>query len=105
MTTIQADLRTGPYGEPSVHAVVATPRLWMMGRVLAMARFSERVGPERMQGFWDALQAGEVITGAAAAVGTYRMKGRRWRGGPGGIRRGGGVMLAAGDRMPSARDG
>ena len=51
-----------------------------------MARFSERMVPERMQVFWDALQAGEFITGAAAAVGTYRIKGRRWMEASGGIR-------------------
>lgn len=45
--------------------------LWILGRVLTTVRLSER-----MQMFRDALQAGELITGAAAA-GMYRIKGRR----------------------------
>lgn len=51
-----------------------------------MAVFSDRMVPERMQVFWDALQRGEFITDAAAAVGTYRIKGRRWMEASGGIR-------------------
>ena len=38
--------------------------------MLAMAVFSDRMVPERTQTFWDALQRGEFITDAAAAVGT-----------------------------------
>lgn len=51
-----------------------------------MAVFSDRMVPERMQVFWDALQRGEFITDAAAALGTYRIKGRRWMEASGGIR-------------------
>jgi hypothetical protein len=51
-----------------------------------MVVFSERMVPERMRVFWDALQAGEFITEAAAAAGTYRVKGRRWMAASGGIR-------------------
>jgi IS30 family transposase len=43
-----------------------------------MVVFSERMLPEVMQPFWDALQRGEFITDAAESVGTYRVKGRRW---------------------------
>jgi transposase, IS30 family len=43
-----------------------------------MSVFSDRMRPEVVQPFWAALQAGEFISGAAAAVGTYRVKGRRW---------------------------
>jgi IS30 family transposase len=43
-----------------------------------MVMFSERMRPEVIQPFWAALQAGEFISGAAQAVGTYRVKGRRW---------------------------
>jgi hypothetical protein len=48
------------------------------GRQVKMPRFSEWMLPEVVQPFWAALQAGEFITGAAARVGTYRVKGRRW---------------------------
>ena len=43
-----------------------------------MVMFSERMRPEVIQPFWAALQSGEFITAAAEAVGTYRVKGRRW---------------------------
>jgi IS30 family transposase len=43
-----------------------------------MVMFSERMRPEVTQPFWAALQSGEFITAAAEAVGTYRVKGRRW---------------------------
>jgi IS30 family transposase len=43
-----------------------------------MVVFSERMLPEVMQPFWDALQRGEFITNAAESVGTYRKKGARW---------------------------
>lgn len=42
-----------PDGEPRTHAVVATSLI--IGGVLAMTVFSERMVPERMQVFWDAL--------------------------------------------------
>jgi transposase, IS30 family len=51
-----------------------------------MAVFSERMVPERMRVFWDLLQAGEFITEAAGAAGTYREKGTRWMAASGGIR-------------------
>jgi IS30 family transposase len=51
-----------------------------------MARFSDRMVPERMEVFWDALQGGAFITEAAAAAGTYRIKGRRWMEASGGVR-------------------
>ena len=37
-----------------------------------MAVFSERMVPEVMERFWDALARGEFITQAAESVGTYR---------------------------------
>jgi IS30 family transposase len=51
-----------------------------------MVVFSDRMVPERMRVFWDALQRGEFITDAAAAAGTYREKGTRWMAASGGIR-------------------
>ena len=40
--------------------------------------FSSRMVSEVVQPFWDALQRGEFITGAAESVGSYRVQGRRW---------------------------
>jgi IS30 family transposase len=51
-----------------------------------MAVFSERMMPEVMERFWDALARGEFITQAAESVGTYRVKGKRWMAATGGIR-------------------
>jgi IS30 family transposase len=51
-----------------------------------MVVFSDRMVPERMRVFWDALQRGEFITDAAAAAGTYREKGTRWMAASGGVR-------------------
>ena len=51
-----------------------------------MVMFSERMLPEVMQPFWDALARGEFITQAAESVGTYRVKGKRWMAATGGIR-------------------
>jgi IS30 family transposase len=41
---------------------------------------------EVVQPFWDALQRGEFITGAAESVGSYRVQGRRWIVAAGGVR-------------------
>ena len=51
-----------------------------------MAGFSERMVAEVVQAFWDAMQRGEFITGAACEVGTYRKKGARWLAATGGVR-------------------
>jgi IS30 family transposase len=51
-----------------------------------MARFTDRMIPERVQPFWAALQRGEFINDAAAEVGTYRKKGTRWVAACGGVR-------------------
>jgi IS30 family transposase len=51
-----------------------------------MVMFSERMRPEVMEPFWDALARGEFITQAAESVGTYRVKGKRWMAATGGIR-------------------
>jgi IS30 family transposase len=51
-----------------------------------MAVFNDRMVPERVQPFWDALQRGEFITDAAAEAGTYRKKGTRWVAVCGGVR-------------------
>jgi transposase, IS30 family len=51
-----------------------------------MVMFSERMRPEVIQPFWDALVRGEFITQAAESVGTYRVKGKRWMAATGGIR-------------------
>jgi IS30 family transposase len=51
-----------------------------------MVMFSERMRPEVMQPFWDALARGESITQAAESVGTYRVQGKRWMAATGGIR-------------------
>jgi hypothetical protein len=41
---------------------------------------------EVVQPFWEALQQGEFITGAAESVGSYRVQGRRWIVAAGGVR-------------------
>src|SRR5450755_67078 len=51
-----------------------------------MARFSDRMVPEVVQGFWAAMARGEFVTVAAAEAGTYREKGTRWLAAEGGIR-------------------
>jgi transposase, IS30 family len=51
-----------------------------------MARFSDRMVPERVQPFWAALQRGEFINDAAAEAGTYRKKGTSWVAAAGGVR-------------------
>jgi IS30 family transposase len=51
-----------------------------------MARFSERMVPEVVQVFWEAMARGEFITDAAAQAGTYRVKGARWLRAEGGVR-------------------
>ena len=51
-----------------------------------MARFVNAQVPEVVQPFWAALQRGEFIADAAAAVGTYRKQGTRWVAACGGVR-------------------
>jgi IS30 family transposase len=51
-----------------------------------MARFVNAQVPEVVQPFWAALQRGEFIIDAAAAVGTYRKQGSRWVAACGGVR-------------------
>jgi DNA-binding CsgD family transcriptional regulator len=51
-----------------------------------MARFSDRMVPEVVQGFWAAMARGEFVTVAAAEAGTHREKGTRWLAAEGGIR-------------------
>ena len=51
-----------------------------------MVVFNDRMVPERVQPFWEALQRGEFITDAAAEIGTYRKKGTRWVAACGGVR-------------------
>jgi IS30 family transposase len=51
-----------------------------------MAKFSERMVPEVVQVFWEAIARGAFITDAAAEVGTYRVRGARWLRAEGGIR-------------------
>jgi transposase, IS30 family len=48
--------------------------------------FSSRMVSEVVQPFWDAVQRGEFITGAAESVGSYRVQGRRWMVAAGGVR-------------------
>jgi hypothetical protein len=57
-----------------------------------MVVFSERMLPEVMEPFWDALARGEFITQAAESVGTYRVKGKRWMAASGGSVRGVGAI-------------
>ena len=49
-------------------------------------RFSDRMVPEVYQVFWAGMAAGEFITDAAAAAGTYRKQGARWLAAAGGVR-------------------
>jgi hypothetical protein len=51
-----------------------------------MAQFSNRMVPELVQTFWTAIQRGELISDAAAEVGTYREMGGRWLRAEGGVR-------------------
>ena len=51
-----------------------------------MTRFTEAMVPEIVQPFWEAMQRGEFITGAAGGGGTYRKKGARWIETAGGVR-------------------
>jgi transposase, IS30 family len=51
-----------------------------------MARFVNAQVPEVVQPFWAALQRGEFIADAAAAVGSYRKQGTRWVAACGGVR-------------------
>ena len=49
-------------------------------------RFSYRMVPEVYQVFWAGMAAGEFITDAAIAAGTYRKQGARWLVTAGGVR-------------------
>lgn len=49
-------------------------------------RFSSQMVPELVQPFWAALQAGELLTDAAAVAGTHRWRGLRWLREAGGVR-------------------
>jgi transposase, IS30 family len=51
-----------------------------------MVRFSNAQVAEAVQPFWAALQAGEFISDAAVAAGTYRKQGTRWVAVCGGVR-------------------
>jgi transposase, IS30 family len=51
-----------------------------------MVQFSVRMVAEVVQVFWAAIARGEFITGAAAEVGTYRVRGGRWLRAEGGVR-------------------
>jgi IS30 family transposase len=51
-----------------------------------MVKFNDRMATDVVQTFWAAMQRGEFITDAAAEVGTYRQKGRRWLRESGGVR-------------------
>jgi transposase, IS30 family len=51
-----------------------------------MVRFSNAQVAEAVQPFWAALQAGEFISDAAVAAGTYRKQGTRWVAACGGVR-------------------
>jgi len=51
-----------------------------------MARFTTSMHSQQLQAFWEAFQAGEFITHAAASAGTYRKMGQRWITAAGGIR-------------------
>ena len=55
-------------------------------RVLHMAKYSHRMVPEIFQTFWSGMAAGEFITGAAEAAGSYRKQGARWLAACGGVR-------------------
>ncbi len=49
-------------------------------------RFSNRLVADRVQPFWEALQAGEFMTDAAALAGTHRWRGLKWLREAGGVR-------------------
>jgi IS30 family transposase len=51
-----------------------------------MMRFSNRLVAERVQPFWEALQAGEFMTDAAQIAGTHRWRGLKWLREAGGVR-------------------
>jgi IS30 family transposase len=51
-----------------------------------MVRFSNQLVAEAIQPFWDALQAGEFLTDAAAVAGTHRWRGLKWVREAGGVR-------------------
>ena len=48
--------------------------------------FTDRMVPEVYQVFWAGMAAGEFITDAAPAAGTYRKQGARWLAEAGGVR-------------------
>ena len=83
-----------PFGDPRVHAVVATPIPTLLGllvlidpvRVLMTMRFSNQFVAELYQPFWAAWQAGEFLTDAAAVAGTHRHRGLAWLRQAGGVR-------------------
>jgi hypothetical protein len=49
-------------------------------------RFSYRMVPEVYQVFWAGMAAGEFISDAAIAAGSYRKQGSRWLAAAGGVR-------------------
>ena len=49
-------------------------------------RFSYRMVPEVYQVFWAGMAAGEFISDAAVAAGSYRKQGSRWLAAVGGVR-------------------
>lgn len=51
-----------------------------------MVKYSHRMVPEIFQTFWSGMAAGEFITGAAEATGSYRKQGARWLAACGGVR-------------------
>ena len=51
-----------------------------------MVRFSYRMVPEVYQVFWAGMAAGEFISDAAVAAGSYRKQGSRWLAAVGGVR-------------------
>ncbi|MDV8070641.1 hypothetical protein R4P64_29325 [Rhodococcus sp. IEGM 1366] len=53
-----------------------------------MAAYSHRMVPEIFQTFWAAMAAGEFITDATAAAGTFTKQGSRWLTACGGVRPG-----------------
>ena len=60
-----------------------------------MVKLNDGMVTDVVQTFWAAMALGEFITGAAAEVGTYRGKGRRWLLESGGVRprRGRGLLV------------
>ena len=51
-----------------------------------MVKYSHRMVPEIFQTFWAGMAAGEFITDAAEAAGSYRKQGARWLAACGGVR-------------------